>query len=84
MYSIKEWFSPTKEGFRHPMLCDPGTHLPQAVLLEVLFELLVLQQHRLHAVAQLAHLGLQHELVLPGAAQLLLHRLQLHLDVLSR
>ena len=64
------------------MLHDPGTHLPQAVLLEVLFELLVLQQYRLHAVAQLSHLGLQHELVLPRTAELLLHRLQFHLDVL--
>lgn len=57
-------------------------YLSQAILLEVLLELLVLQQHSLHAVPQLAHLGLQHELVLPGAAQVLLHGLQLHFDVL--
>lgn len=57
-------------------------YLPDTALFELLFELLVLQQDRLHAVPQLTHFGLQHELVLPGAAQLLLHRLQLHLDVL--
>lgn len=62
---------------------EAHTHLPQATLLEVVLELLVLQQQRLHGVPQLAHLGLQHELVLPGAAHLLLHRLQFHLNVLQ-
>lgn len=59
-------------------------YLPQTSLLQVLFELLVLQQNRLHAVPQLTNFGLQHELVLSGAAQLLLHQLQLHLYVLTQ
>lgn len=59
-----------------------GTHLPQTALFEVLFELLILEQDCLHAVPQLTHFSLQHELVLPSAAHLLLHSLQLHLDVL--
>lgn len=60
------------------------SYLPETSLFEVLFELLVLQQDGLHAVSQLAHFGLKHELVLPGAAQLFLDGVQLHLYVLKQ